>query len=313
MARTPPFSRAFTPAHGTPVPVADHVVRVTANNPSAFTFHGTNSYLVGNQNVAVIDPGPDDPAHLQALLAAIGDRPVTHIVVSHTHADHSPLARALKKATGAPIVGAAPHFAARPLHDGETNPLEEAADRDHAPDTVLADGQMVSGDGWMLQTIATPGHTANHLCFALADTGIVFTADHIMAWATTVVAPPDGAMADHMASLDRMLARDDRLYLPGHGGPVDQPAPFVRALKGHRRMRERAIIERVRQGDRTIAQMVAAIYTDTDRRLHGAAALSVLAHLEDLVGRGLLRCDDLVGLDSIFLPIDAPDGDTSQS
>ena len=292
----PRFSRAFEPLHGKPVPVAGNVVRVTANNPSPFTFHGTNSYIVGTDTVAVIDPGPDNGEHLAALMAAIGGRAVSHILVSHTHADHSPLARKLKARTSAPIIGAAAHFSARPLHDGEINPLEEAADRAHNPDEVLDDGDTVSGDGWTLQTIATPGHTANHLCFALEEAGIVFTADHIMAWATSVVAPPDGAMTDYMASLDRMLTRDDQLYLPGHGGPVDSPAPFVRGLKGHRRMRERAILERIKKGDRTITEMVAAIYTDIDPRLHGAAALSVLAHLEDLVGRGLVQTAEPAGL-----------------
>ncbi|WP_306120205.1 MULTISPECIES: MBL fold metallo-hydrolase [unclassified Roseitalea] len=303
MAKAPEFDRSFEPRHGQPVPVAPGVVRVTAPNASAFTFLGTNSYLVGDDSVAVIDPGPADAAHLAALLAAIGERPVSHIVVTHTHIDHSPLARALAARTGAPIVGAAAHHAARDLFIGEVNPLDAAADRGHAPDRALGDGERVAGEGFALRTIATPGHAANHLAFALEGTGIVFSGDHVMAWSTSIVAPPDGSMSDYMASLDVMLARDDRLYLPGHGGPVDNPRAFVRGLKTHRRMRERAILERLDRGDRTIPDMVAQIYRDTDPRLHGAAGLSVLAHLEDLVARALVTSDGPPAIDGRFAPV----------
>ncbi len=280
------------------------VARITANNPSAFTFRGTNSYLIGAETLAVIDPGPDDPEHLQALLRAIDGRPVSHIVITHTHADHSPLSRKLRDLTGAAIVGAAVHHAARDLHIGEINPLDAAADREHVPDRTLKHGETVEGDGWRLETIATPGHAANHLAFALSGTGTVFTGDHIMGWATSIVAPPDGAMSDYMASLDAMARRGDtdRLYLPGHGGAIDNPAPFVRGLKTHRKMRERAILERLRAGDRTIPAMVANIYRDTDPRLHGAAGLSVLAHLEDMVARELVRTDGPPAIGGDFEP-----------
>lgn len=280
------FDLAFEPAHGSAVPVADLVQRVTANNPSPFTFHGTNSYIVGGDTVAVIDPGPEDEAHFQALMAALAGRRVSHIMVSHTHKDHSPLSRRLREATGAPIVAEGVHRAARPLHEGESNPFAESSDMEFVPDIALSDGEAIEGDGWRLSTILTPGHAANHASFALDGTGIVFSGDHVMAWATSIVAPPDGAMGDYIASLERMLERDDHLYLPGHGGPVRQPASFVRALRTHRRMRERAILERIRSGDRFIADMVKVIYASTDPRLHGAAALSVLAHLEDLVDKG---------------------------
>lgn len=294
------FDRNFVPAHGVAVDVAPGVQRLTVNNPSPFTFHGTNSYIVGDRSVCVIDPGPEDEAHFQALMAALAGREVTHIAVSHTHKDHSPLSRRLKAATGAQIVAEGPHRAARPLHDGETNPFAESSDLDFAPDIILADGGAVDGDGWRLTGIATPGHTANHMAFALTGTGIVFSADHVMAWATSIVAPPDGAMSDFMASLERLLSRDDRLYLPGHGGPVKRPAAFLRGLRTHRRMRERAILERVRAGDRSIADMVRIIYRETDPRLHGAAALSVLAHMEDLVERGLVVTDGPARLSGLY-------------
>lgn len=299
---SPAFNLEFQPAHGEAVPVAEHVQRVTVNNPGPFTFHGTNSYIVGDRSVVVIDPGPEDEAHFQALMKALKGREVTHIAVSHTHRDHSPLARRLKAETGALVVAEGPHRAARPLYAGETNPFAESSDIDFAPDIALSHGERVIGDGWSLTALLTPGHTANHAAFALDDTGILFSADHVMAWATTIVAPPDGAMADYMASLERLLERDDRLYLPGHGGPVTEPSSFLRGLRTHRKMRERAVKERIRKGDRLIPDMVKAIYRDTDPRLHGAAALSVLAHLEDLVERGEIVADGPPSLNGIYLP-----------
>ncbi|AZO09185.1 MBL fold metallo-hydrolase [Mesorhizobium sp. M3A.F.Ca.ET.080.04.2.1] len=292
----------FDPAYGQAVTVAPHVLRVTARNPSPFTFHGTNSYLVGRETLAVIDPGPDDDAHLETLLAAIGGRPVSHIFVSHTHRDHSPLAARLKARTGATVLAEGPHRPARALRIGEINPLDASADTAFVPDVALADGILTHGDGWAIRTVLTPGHAANHAAFALEGTGILFSADHVMAWATSIVAPPDGAMADYMESLDRLIERDDRLLLPGHGGPVVAPRKFMRGLKTHRKMRERAILERIRDGDRTIKDMVAAIYRDTDPRLHGAAGLSVLAHLEDLVARGLVATAGDPAIDGIFEP-----------
>lgn len=294
------FDTKFEPAYGEAVVVAPEVMRITVNNPSAFTFHGTNSYLVGRDTLAVIDPGPEDDAHLAALIRAIAGRPVSHIFVSHTHVDHSPLTRRLAERTGATVLAEGPHRPARPLRIGEINPLDASGDSDFMPDVTLADDELVEGDGWALRAIHTPGHTANHVSFALEGTGMLFSADHVMAWSTSIVAPPDGAMSDYMASLDRLLGRDDRLFLPGHGGPVTQPAAFMRGLKAHRKMRERAIIERLRGGDRTIPEMVAAIYRDTDPRLFGAAGLSVLAHLEDLVGRGIAASEGEPSIDGVF-------------
>jgi len=299
---TPQFNVQFEPAHGEAVPVAPGVVRVTVNNPSPFTFHGTNSYIVGDDTLAVIDPGPEDEQHLAALLRAIRGRPVSHIFVTHTHRDHSPLARRLREETGAATAAEGPHRAARPLRIGETSPLDAANDEAFRPDITLADGAVIQGDGWAIRAIHTPGHAANHAAFALEGTGLLFSGDHVMAWATTVVAPPGGSMSDYMASLDKLIERSDRRFLPGHGGPVENPAAFMRGLKGHRKMRERAILERLRGGDRTIAEMVAAIYRDTDPRLHGAAGLSVLAHLEDLVARGLVETEGELGIDSVLRP-----------
>ncbi len=287
----PKFDRRFEPAYGHPVEVAPQVQRITVNNPSPFTFHGTNSYIVGGSSVAVIDPGPEDEAHFEALMAALDGRRVTHILVSHTHRDHSPLARRLKEATGAVTVGEGPHRASRPLHAGEVNPFAESSDMDFRPDIAIADGGTIEGDGWRLTGVHTPGHAANHTAFSLDGTGILFSGDHVMAWATSIVAPPDGSMADYMASLDKLIARKDRLLFPGHGGPVTAPSAFLRGLRTHRRMRERAILERIRAVDRLIPHMVAAIYRDTDPLLHGAAALSVLAHIEDLVERGMVETD----------------------
>jgi glyoxylase-like metal-dependent hydrolase (beta-lactamase superfamily II) len=296
------FDTAFEPHYGRAVEVAPGVCRVTVENPGPFTFHGTNSYVVGTDTLAIIDPGPESDAHLEALLAAIGGRPVSHVFVSHTHRDHSPLARRLARATGARMFAEGPHRSARALRIGETNPLDASADTDFAPDHALADGEVVAGDGWALRAVLTPGHAANHAAFALEGTGILFSADHVMAWSTSIVAPPDGAMSDYMASLDKLVARDDRLYLPGHGGPVTQPGAFVRALRTHRRMRESAIVERLKAGDRTIADVVRAIYASTDPRLHGAAGLSVLAHLEDLVARGAVTADGEVSIDAAYRP-----------
>lgn len=296
------FDTRFEPHYGAAVPVADKLLRLTVNNPGPFTFHGTNSYILGTDTLAVVDPGPEDDAHYAALLKAIAGRPVSHVFVSHTHRDHSPLAARLKADTGALIMAEGPHRSARPLRIGEINPLDASADTDFSPDHALADDELVEGDGWAVRAIHTPGHCANHVAFAIEDTGILLSADHVMAWATSIVAPPDGAMSDFMASLDRLSERDDAIYHTGHGGPVTNPRAFVRGLRTHRKMRERAILERLKAGDRTIPDIVAAIYRDTDPRLHGAAGLSVLAHLEDLVARNLVTVEPEPCIDAVYRP-----------
>lgn len=298
----PQFRTEFKPHHGEAVPVAKDILRVTAPNSGPFTFHGTNSYIIGSSSLAVIDPGPDDKAHLDALLEAIGKRPVTHIAVTHTHMDHSPLARKLAKITGSIIVAEGTHRAARDLHIGEQNPLDAAADRDFEPDMTIRHGDLVSGEDWTLEAIYTPGHTANHMAYALRNRNILFSGDHVMGWATSIVAPPDGSMSDYMTSLDRLADRDEGTYLPGHGGRLDKAREFTRALRAHRRMRESAILSRIRRGDRTIPEIVAVIYKETDPRLHGAAALSVMAHLEDLVSSGRVATEGPVSIEGTYFP-----------
>ncbi|MEX3008003.1 MBL fold metallo-hydrolase [Hoeflea sp. TYP-13] len=299
---SPTFETDFEPAHGEAVTVGPDIQRVTAPNSGPLTFHGTNSYIVGKDSVAVIDPGPEIESHYEALTSALKGRDVSHILVSHTHKDHSPLAHRLAADTGALIVAEGEHRSARPLFVGEVNPLKESSDVDFMPDIEAEDGMVIDGDGWSLRVIHTPGHTANHAVFALEGKDIVFSADHVMVWATSIVAPPDGSMSDYMASLDKMLEREDRCYFPGHGGTVDEPEKFVRALRTHRKMRERAVLDRLKKGDRNIPDMVKVIYRDTDPRLHRAAGLSLLAHLEDLVTRGRVETDGTPSIDGIYYP-----------
>ncbi|MBF2716903.1 MBL fold metallo-hydrolase [Agrobacterium vitis] len=302
MTTQPQISSDYRADHGRRVPIISGVERVTANNPSAMTYMGTNTYIIGEKSVCVIDPGPDNPAHFHALQLALRGREVSHIIVTHTHRDHSGLALRLQEQTGAKLVAEGRHRLARPLHPGETAAFTESGDRDFAPDITLGDTERLEGDGWTLETVLTPGHAANHAAFALVGTGILFSGDHVMAWASTVIAPPDGSMRDYMASLDVLLARDDLAYLPGHGGPVLSPLDHVSRLKGHRLNREEAILARVQAGDRTIDEMLAAIYHNISPDLYKPAVLSILAHLEDLVARGAVRCEGPALADGRFHP-----------
>jgi len=262
------------------------VRRLLAPNPSPFTYTGTQTYLVGAGHVAVIDPGPDLPEHVDAILAATQGERIAAILCTHTHRDHSPASRPLAAATGAPIVGCAP------LALEDDGPRADAAfDFDYRPDHVLADGEALDGEGWRLRALATPGHTSNHLCLALEGTGLLFTGDHVMGWSTTVVSPPDGDMAAYMASLTLLLGRDDMVYHPAHGPAVDKPKSHVRGLIAHRRMREKQILDRLGEGEGHIPVMVETMYRAVDPRLHPAAGRSVLAHLVDLEARGLVRSD----------------------
>jgi len=268
------------------------VRRIIAPNPGPFTFTGTCTYIVGRGTVAVIDPGPDSAPHLATLAEALRGESVSEIVVTHTHRDHSPGARALKALTGARIVGCAPHRAARELSLGEINRLDASADQDHAPDAAMADGDAISGTGWSLHAVETPGHTANHLAFVMPEANALFSGDHVMAWSTTIVAPPDGSMAAFMASLEKLKGRSETIHWPGHGGPVREPQRFIRALITHRRLREASILARVAAGDGLIPDIVARVYDGLAPALRGAAALSTFAHLEDLCERGLVMCDE---------------------
>lgn len=274
-------------APGVLVPLEPLVARVLAPNPSPFTYTGTQCHLVGTTDLAVIDPGPDDPTHIEALLAAIAGRLVTAIVVTHHHRDHSPATRPLAAATGAPIVGAAPTFVSDANADGAPR-ADAAFDRDYRPDRVLAEGDMVTGKGWTLEAVATPGHTSNHLAFALPETGALFSGDHVMGWSTSVVSPPDGDMTAYMASLEKLLAREDRVYYPGHGDLIDKPNRLVRGLLGHRKQREGQILRLLDEGAQPIPAMTARMYAGLDPRLLPAAERSVLAHLYDLRDRGLV-------------------------
>jgi glyoxylase-like metal-dependent hydrolase (beta-lactamase superfamily II) len=261
------------------------VARVLAHNPSAFTYYGTQTYVVGDDEVAVIDPGPDDPGHLDALVDSVGGRRLAAILCTHTHRDHSPAARPLSERTGAPVIGCAP------LALEAVGPRADASfDGDYSPDRVLDDGESIEVDGRSLIAVATPGHTSNHLCFAWGDA--LFTGDHVMGWSTTVVVPPDGDMADYMASLDKLRKRGDRIYFPAHGPPVTNPAQYVRHLVGHRLQREAQILRLVTERPRNIADIVANAYPGLDPRLTTAAGGSVYAHLLDLERRGSVVQDE---------------------
>ena len=279
-----PFRREDALTPGVVEQVVPGVRRILCANPGPFTFRGTNTYVIGCGNVAVLDPGPADEAHLAAILRAVDGERVTKILVSHTHRDHSPGAAALAAATGAATFGFGPHVT--PPEAGG-----EGGDHDFRPDVMLPDGVAIEGDDWRVTALHTPGHCANHLCFALEDaagSGVLFSADHVMSWSTTVVSPPDGDMAAYMASLARRAARDHRLYLPGHGPPLPDPAPFVAALAAHRMEREAKVLDALRAARRATAlQLVPAAYgPELDPKLVPAAARSLLAHLIKLAAEG---------------------------
>ncbi len=286
-----PFNRNFPLRPGLVEGVVPGVRRVLCNNPSPFTFTGTVSYIVGRGNVAIIDPGPDDEAHAQTLLDAVRGENVTHIIVTHTHRDHSPNAARLKAATGAPVYAEGPHRAARPRYESEKLASESGADRDFRPDIAVRDGDVIEGNGWRLEAISTPGHTANHMAFAWGEHDVLFAGDHVMGWSTSIVAPPDGSMVDYMASLERLAARPEQLYLSGHGPEIPDAPRYVRHLARHRRAREASILHRLGKGAADIPTIVRASYIGIDPRLVNAAGYSVLAHLEDLVARGAVATD----------------------
>lgn len=294
MAQLPPIPNREDWPTGLSEQLEPLVRRVLAPNASPYTFTGTQTYIVGaGADVAVIDPGPDatgvaghadtnGAGHVEAILKAVGDARIVAIVCTHTHRDHSPASRPLQAASGAPIIGCAP------LALVDDGPRADAAfDGDYVPDRVLIDGERLAGDGWTLEAVATPGHTSNHLCYSVLESGALFTGDHVMAWSTSVVSPPDGDMADYMASLQKLYDREDRVLYPAHGPQIDNPRQLVRGMLGHRRQRERQILRLLEDaGPQAIPEFVAAMYKGLDERLHGAAGRSVLAHLIDLERQG---------------------------
>jgi len=286
-----PFNRNFLLKPGVVEEAVPGVRRVLCDNPSPFTFTGTVSYIVGRGKVAIIDPGPDDPAHAQALLDAVRGETVTHIVVTHTHRDHSPNAARIKAATGAPIYAEGVHRASRPRYESEQHNPESGADRDFRPNVTVCDGDTIEGDGWRLEAVATPGHTANHMAFAWPGRELMFIGDHVMGWSTSIVAPPDGSMVDYMASLDKLTRRGEQLYFSGHGPEIPEAPKYLRFLIRHRQAREASILHRLGKGEADIPTIVRASYIGIDPRLVTAAGYSVLAHLEDLVARGVVKTD----------------------
>ena len=286
-----PFNRDFPLAPGVVDEVVPGVRRILCNNPSAFTFSGTVSYIVGRGNVAIVDPGPDDEAHAQALLDAVKGETVTHILVTHTHRDHSPNTGRIKAATGATVYAEGPHRNSRAAYASETRSSESGGDWDFRPDVMVKDGDVINGDGWSLEVISTPGHTANHIAFAWPEKKLIFIGDHVMGWSTSIVAPPDGSMVDYMASLEKLTHRDEQLYLSGHGPEIPNAVRFVKFLMRHRKAREASILHRLAKGEADIPTIVRASYIGIDPRLMGAAGYSVLAHLEDLVSREVVGTD----------------------
>ena len=292
------FDQSLPAVYGMAERLSPRIERVLAHNPSPFTFRGTGVYLVGDdKRVAVIDPGPNQPEHLAALTAAIRGRDVTHILVTHTHRDHSPAAAPLKQATGAKTYGFGPHvfysscglrIANAAAATGE-NVVEEGGDRDFVPDVTVKDGDVIAGEGYTFHCVFTPGHTSNHMCYGLAEEKALFTGDHVMGWSTTVVAPPDGDMGAYMQSLEKLIARQDGILYPTHGSPIVKPKPFLRAYLAHRRMRESQIRRVLGRGPATAPELVAILYASLKPVLRRAAALTVEAHLKHMIEDGKVR------------------------
>lgn len=278
-----PFDRNFDAPYGENIQVSPLIHRVLAPNPGPFTFKGTGVYIIGGDEVVVIDPGPDLPEHIDALKRALDGKRIGHILVTHTHSDHSPAAQPLKEWSRAKTYAFGPHGSGK-AEDGIR--IEEGGDRNFVPDIRIRDGETIAGAGYTIDCVFTPGHTSNHMCFALREEKALFTGDHVMGWSTTVVAPPDGDMAAYMASLRKLHARNDKMLWPTHGGPIRDPKPFLEAYIEHRLGREKQIIASLGDGIDTIPEIVARLYSDVDSRLHPAAARSVLAHLIQMTGDG---------------------------
>jgi glyoxylase-like metal-dependent hydrolase (beta-lactamase superfamily II) len=293
-----PFVRDIKFEYGNSMQVSPLIRRAIANNPSAFTYTGTGTYIVGHGEVAVIDPGPRDERHLAALLRAIKGETVSHILITHTHSDHSPLARELKAETGALTYGFGPHGG----NSQYEVKVEEDGDREFMPDRRVMHGDVLRGKDWTIECVFTPGHTSNHVCYALKEEKALFTGDHVMGWSTSVISPPDGNMRDYMASLRLLLERDDEIFWPTHGPAIRDPKPFLRAFIAHREDRERQILEQIGKGNGRIAGMVSVLYASVDKRLYPAAERSVLAHIEHLIELGRIKTDGTPSINSIYRP-----------
>lgn len=282
----PAYDREFDAQVGTQIMVAEGVARITAPNASPYTFTGTNSFLVGHQRLALVDPGPENKDHEAALLTAIGERPVDAILLTHTHRDHSAAAAGLAKRLGAPLWFGGRHRLSRPLRRFERNLIRRSSDWDLVPDRTLVDGETIMAGDIALIVHTTPGHCANHLAFGIADTDMLLTGDHVMGWNSTLVSTPDGSMADYFASLDKIIALPYRRYFPAHGGPIDDGPAYATALRAHRRMRNRQIIEAVRNGAMTPLAVVGKIYPKQSPKVRMAALMTINAHIEYLEARG---------------------------
>ncbi len=288
MATAIPFVWKYDFEYATLETLTPLIRRVTARNPSGFTFHGTGTYVIGHGNVAVIDPGPLDEEHIEALKSTLEGETVSHIMITHTHFDHSPAAAPLKEYWGTKTYGYGPHGAGK-AEEGVK--IEEGGDMDFVPDVVCKDGDVIEGDGWTIECVHTPGHTSNHLCFALKEENALFTGDHVMGWSTSVIGPPDGDMTAYMESLEKLLKRDEDIYWPTHGTCIKDVKTFVQAFIDHRLDRERQILECLGSGYSKITDMVPVMYTETDKALYPAAERSVLAAMIRMIDTGQVSCD----------------------
>ena len=291
MAVEIPYVRDISFEYGACDEVSPLIRRVVADNPSAFTFKGTGTYIIGHGEVAVVDPGPLLMPHVEALLAALEGETVSHILITHTHSDHSPAAKPLKSLTGAPTYAFGPHGAGMEGAGADDVKVEEDGDMAFRPDVEIRHGDILEGEGWSVECVYTPGHTSNHMCFALREEKALFTGDHVMGWSTSIVSPPDGNMKRYMESLKLLLTRDDEIYWPTHGPAIRDPKPFVRAFIAHREEREQQILKQLAAGRTRIADMVPVVYAAVDKRLYPAAARSMLAHIEYLVERGVVTTE----------------------
>ena len=293
-----PYRRELEFDYGSVSQIAPGIRRVIANNPGPFTFHDTGTYILGTGNVAVIDPGPDDEEHIGAILAALDGETISHILVTHTHMDHSPGCRPLQALTGAPTYAYGPHGAGK-LEQGVQ--VEEGGDMDFAPDHLVKHGDVIRGGDWTVECVYTPGHTSNHMCFALQEQKALFTGDHVMGWSTSIISPPDGDMAAYMQSLELLLERDDAVYWPTHGPSIIDPKAHVRAYIAHRIEREEQILKCIDEGTHSIRDMVPLMYRDTPEFMYPAAARSVLAAMENLLRKNQVVADgEEPSMDSVY-------------